>query len=332
MEAMFARDIGRNTFMDEMTPQVTLAEFQPTTIDKVKRLLELLEEIERHPRLKGKLSMHGGTAINLFMLDVPRLSVDLDLSYVGKIERDEMLEERPYIEQALREVAEVLGYSVTGGEDDHAGRSLMLNYRGIWGHDHVKIDIVYLNRSPLLPVHKRPCVLMPSLEVTMFVDYELIGGKVKAFFERVKVRDLYDVANLNRLLRKRFESDVSEEELAHQIILYYASISARFPNAFEGRAKERFAHCEDELQQSLYPMLRQNIEKPTLGSMIEEAERFITDFVLPRTDNERLYLERFAQGVYEPTLLFGNAKIAVAASLSPEAQWKLLNIKKMRNS
>ncbi|MFR9005098.1 MAG: nucleotidyl transferase AbiEii/AbiGii toxin family protein [Collinsella aerofaciens] len=37
----------------------------------------------RHPDLKGKLVMHGGTAINLFAAYLPRLSVDIDMSYVG---------------------------------------------------------------------------------------------------------------------------------------------------------------------------------------------------------------------------------------------------------
>lgn len=45
--------------------------FQPRTLDKVERLLDLVDEMQRHPDLKGKLAMHGGTAINLFMLDSP---------------------------------------------------------------------------------------------------------------------------------------------------------------------------------------------------------------------------------------------------------------------
>lgn len=84
--------------------------FQPRTLDKVNRLLDLLEEIQRHPDLKGKLAMYGGTAINLFMLNVPRLSVDIDISYVGALGRDKMLEERPVIERALEEVARSQGY------------------------------------------------------------------------------------------------------------------------------------------------------------------------------------------------------------------------------
>ena len=40
-------------------------------------LLDLLAELSEHPLLKDKLALHGGTAINLFMLNIPRLSVDI---------------------------------------------------------------------------------------------------------------------------------------------------------------------------------------------------------------------------------------------------------------
>ena len=57
-------------------------EFPPRALDKVERLLDLLAELGEHPFLKDKIALHGGTAINLFMLDAPRLSVDIHLSYV----------------------------------------------------------------------------------------------------------------------------------------------------------------------------------------------------------------------------------------------------------
>ena len=133
--------------------------FQPRTLDKVERLLDLLEEMQRHPDLKGKLAMHGGTAINLFMLDVPRLSVDIDISYVGALPREQMLAERPSIERGIMEVGKAQGYDVTAGEGDHAGRTFVLRYRGDWGSDHVKIDCIYMNRSPLLPVRTKSCCI-----------------------------------------------------------------------------------------------------------------------------------------------------------------------------
>ena len=104
--------------------------------------------MERHPDLKGKLAMHGGTAINLFMLDVPRLSVDIDIFYIGAVNREEMLAERPCIERGIEEVARCFGYDVPFTKSEHAGRTFILRYHSDWGYDHVKIDCVCLNRSP----------------------------------------------------------------------------------------------------------------------------------------------------------------------------------------
>ena len=54
--------------------------FQPDVLEKVIHLLGLLDAIQSHPFLKGKLPLKGGTALNLFVFDVPRLSVDIDMN------------------------------------------------------------------------------------------------------------------------------------------------------------------------------------------------------------------------------------------------------------
>jgi hypothetical protein len=298
--------------------------FQPRTLDKVERLLDLLEEMQRHPDLKGKLAMHGGTAINLFMLDVPRLSVDIDISYVGALPREQMLAERPSIERSIMEVGKALGYDATAGEGGHAGRTFVLRYCGDWGPDHVKIDCIYLNRSPLVPVRARSCPLRPGVGVPMFDDAELGGGKVKAYFDRVKIRDLYDISNL----KSYFDAVGDPSGFVHKALLYYASISACFPNEFEGRSL-RFAGRQDELESQLLPMLHSRDDDPTLTGLMDAAEAFTQNYVLPRSDDERLYLALFAKGEYRPELLFGEGDVARAAAASPEALWKLANLRKM---
>ena len=91
---------------------ISTDEFEPRTVDKVERLLDLLDEVERHPALKGKLALHGGTAINLFMLDMPRLSVDIDVSYIGSVSREDMRVDRPRIEAGIEAIVQALGYAV----------------------------------------------------------------------------------------------------------------------------------------------------------------------------------------------------------------------------
>ncbi|WP_455026455.1 nucleotidyl transferase AbiEii/AbiGii toxin family protein [Olsenella uli] len=300
-------------------------EFEPRTVDKVERLLDLLDEMERHPSLKGKLALHGGTAINLFMLDVPRLSVDIDVSYIGSVSCEGMLADRPRIEAGIEAVAQALGYAVEAHPGGHAGRTFLLRYRGDWGVDHVKVDCIYMNRSPILPPIVRETPVRPGAKVRTFSDAELAAGKVKAFFDRVKVRDLYDVSNL-RGVYKSLEPD--EQESAHQLALYYASLSACFPKPFEGR-EQRFADRLSELADQLYPMLRSSTERPTLDALMKDAERFIAEWVLPRTDGEREYLERLAGGDYRPELIFPDKSMAKAAAVNPEALWKVENLRKM---
>ncbi|AKT48830.1 hypothetical protein ADJ70_07555 [Olsenella sp. oral taxon 807] len=132
---------------------MSTGEFEPRTVDKVERLLDLLDEMERHPALKGKLALHGDTAINLFMLDVPRLSVDIDVSYIGSVSRKGMLADRPHVEDGIEAVAQAQGYAVEAHPGGHAGRTFLLRYRGDWGVGHVKVDCIYMNRSPIL----QPC-------------------------------------------------------------------------------------------------------------------------------------------------------------------------------
>ena len=71
----------------EVLPIAASNGFRAEMIEKVLHLLNLLDQLNRHPMLKGKWVLKGGTALNLFVFDLPRLSVDIDLNYVGALER-----------------------------------------------------------------------------------------------------------------------------------------------------------------------------------------------------------------------------------------------------
>lgn len=109
-----------------------------------------------------------------------------------------MLAEKPAIERSIDEVGHALGYGVSVADGGHIGKTLMLRYREDRSTDHVKIDCIYMNRSPLIISTLRSYAMRPDVEVSMFDDIELVEGKVKAFFDRMKVRDLYDISNLGR--------------------------------------------------------------------------------------------------------------------------------------
>lgn len=90
--------------VDEIAATAASLGFRPDSLEKVFRLLSLLEALRTNTFLRPRIALKGGTALNLFLFDVPRLSVDIDLNYVGAGERDAMLADKPKIEQAIQAV------------------------------------------------------------------------------------------------------------------------------------------------------------------------------------------------------------------------------------
>ena len=97
--------------------------FAPATLDKVERLLEVLEAVREDPVLEDAFVLHGGTALNVFHDDLPRVSVDIDVMYVRSASLAEMLHDRPVIDRRLREVMGKLGYATQALNDEHSGRT-----------------------------------------------------------------------------------------------------------------------------------------------------------------------------------------------------------------
>lgn len=65
--------------------------YRPEILEKVYRLLDLLEQFMSVSYLKERLVLKGGTAINLFCTEeLLRLSVDLDFNYIGSVNREIM--------------------------------------------------------------------------------------------------------------------------------------------------------------------------------------------------------------------------------------------------
>lgn len=68
--------------------------FPRDTLEKVCRLADVLKFMESDELLSEGIALKGGTAINLTIFDLPRLSVDIDLDYCRSIEREKMLADR----------------------------------------------------------------------------------------------------------------------------------------------------------------------------------------------------------------------------------------------
>jgi predicted nucleotidyltransferase component of viral defense system len=137
-----------NISYEKLAAETEATGFRSDVLEKVARLLGLLGAIRSHPFLKGKLVLKGGTALNLFVFEAPRLSVDIDLNYVGAEERDGMLVDRPLVEQALQAVFAREGLTVRRMPEEHAGGKWSLRYKDATGRNgNLEVDINFMFRN-----------------------------------------------------------------------------------------------------------------------------------------------------------------------------------------
>lgn len=92
------------------------------------RLLELLDEIAQDPVLSQRLALKGGTALHVFHLDLDRLSVDIDLNYIGALDVAAMERERQEVDAAIDCLFTSQGYRVCRRPTGHAGGKWIARY------------------------------------------------------------------------------------------------------------------------------------------------------------------------------------------------------------
>ncbi|MBO7328178.1 MAG: nucleotidyl transferase AbiEii/AbiGii toxin family protein, partial [Lentisphaeria bacterium] len=173
--------------------------FDQLYIEKVLRLLGILELFFSTPVLKDKYVLKGGTALNLFYFQLPRLSVDIDLNYLG-LDREIMLADRREHESVLSELLTANGYNLKRVPEEHAGGKWRLGYRSYSGiTQNIELDLNYMHRIALMPVEKRSSFPLGTFKVDnipVLDIHELAAGKLCALIARCKPRDLFDAYHL----------------------------------------------------------------------------------------------------------------------------------------
>ena len=174
--------------------------FRQDMVEKVMNLLDLLDALAHHRFLSSRLVLKGGTALNVFLDDLPRLSVDIDLNYIGSAALEGLEAERPEVEDGIRLVATRLGYSIRRRPDSFAGGKWVLNYRSsLGGGGNLALDLNFGLRVPLWPVERFESRVLGknrATDVPVLDLHELASGKLVALVARRAARDLYDVDRL----------------------------------------------------------------------------------------------------------------------------------------
>ena len=173
---------------------------QPGTLEKVLRLMDVLQEIARDPVLAERLVLKGGTALNVFHLQLDRLSVDIDLNYIGALDRGEMAADRPNIDAALDRLLTAQGYAVRRRPEDHAGGKWIARFgSALGGAATLEVDINYMSRQPLFGWGRMDSITLGGTGVVgapVLDIHEVVAGKLVALIDRRAARDLFDARRI----------------------------------------------------------------------------------------------------------------------------------------
>lgn len=187
--------------------------YEPRVLEQVARLLGLLQDIAGDPFLGPRLALKGGTALNVFHLDVPRLSVDIDLNYVGALARETMLDEKPAIEAGLRRLLAERGYVLARQPTEHAGGKWRARFASaLGGNAALQIDVGYMARQPLFGAAGMDSAMLGDMQargIPVVDAHEVAAGKLVALMDRSVPRDLFDarsILGMDGLDRRRLKA------------------------------------------------------------------------------------------------------------------------------
>lgn len=302
--------------------------FVRDTLEKVTRLSDILEYLNTNPILKDSLALKGGTAINLTIFNLPRLSVDIDLDYLITNSIEEMLESRQVINGTIDRYMLSQGYMMNPKtKNPHSLDSWVYDYMGASGNkDNVKIEINYSLRSHVLEAEERAIItehFSREYKIKSLAPIEIYGSKLNALLSRAAARDLYDARNM--IHYGLF--DESEEEMLRKCVIFYAAISARDKNSinkiFDTKAIDTITN--QKIKSDLLPVIKRKDDFE-----LEPAKKLVKEYItelMVLTNEEKEFLDKFESAEYIPELLFEDKEILDRIKKHPMALWKTREIK-----
>lgn len=258
-------------------------------------------------------ALKGGTAINLFVRDLPRLSVDIDLVYLPLDERAEAIR---HVRTALSRIADAIENEISGSDvlrtsDETDSLRLFVTHNNV----RIKIEL-----SPVL----RGCVFPPvAMEVRESVETEfgfaeipvlslqdLYAGKICAALDRQHPRDLFDVKLL-------LENEGLSDDLRKTFLVYLISHNRPISELLAPTRKDIRAIFQSDfanMTESLVTVeeleiVRERLIKQLRGDLTGAEKQFLLSFKACTPEWELLGLQDVAD--------------------LPAVKWKLLNLKKM---
>lgn len=282
-------------------------------LESVRLLLAVGPDVLGDP----KFALKGGTAINLFQRNMPRLSVDLDLVFADhSLHREEAMDAISSHLENVRGTLEGRGLNcTTGGSAGAEELKLFVERSGT----RIKVEVNHVFRGTVLPVRRSALVeeaqdlFFTDLEIPVLHPDELYGSKLVAAMDRQHPRDLFDLLELYRnggLTETIVECFVSylagHNRPVHEVLFAnQIDIASAYANEFDGMTREPVS----------------------LDDLIEVRTKLFTELPSRLTKNQRAFL----LGLVECDPDWALMACGHLAEL-PAIRWKQANLARLRDS
>ncbi len=275
--------------------------------NQVKLLIDVLPYIAK----EECFALKGGTAINLFYNNLPRLSVDIDLTYIGFESRDIA---SANINNALKRIADDLntkGYIANVQGND-------IEKKIICSNQYAKIKIEpnyiirgYIEKPEILEVCENVEDEFGYAQIQVVSKKELYGGKICAALDRQHPRDLFDIKEL-------IEKDEINEELIKGFIAMLLSHDKPLHETLNPNIKNQTEIFEKQFQGMTNKKFSYIEHEQTLNNLINIIKEKILPYKQPLLDFVSLKVD------------LSDFKINNLEKL-PALKWKIKNLQKLQS-
>ncbi len=258
-------------------------------------------------------ALKGGTAINLFVRDMPRLSVDLDLVFPDHtLPREQALKR---INEAIRQSAARLqkqGFQTHAPAAADSGETKLLVRRG-------NIEVNFVMRGTVLPVRRASLkqnareTLQADLEIPVVSLDDVYGGKLVAAMDRQHPRDLFDVLQL-------FAHEGITNGIRRAFVVYLASHNRPVHEVL-------FPSLRDIRQEFEHNFTGMTAEPVELDALLAARERMMRELQQGLSADERRFLLSLVTAEPQWALL----DMPHLEQL-PGPRWKLQNLERLRKT
>jgi len=258
-------------------------------------------------------ALKGGTAINLFVRDLPRLSVDIDLMYLPMHGRPEAL---AGIDAAMKRIkarilADLSGSRVAQTVKEGAVVRLVVSANAT----QVKIEISpvlrgVVNEPGIMPVARAVEDAYGFAETSVVSFEDLYAGKLVAALDRQHPRDLFDVRDL-------LANEGLSDDLRAAFIVYLLSHNRPMFEVLSGRCKD----LAEEYQSGFEGMTENPV---TIDELVQTQQTLITQLIGKMPERHKKFLIGFERGKPDWKLL----NVPHAKDL-PAVLWRQRNLDKL---